>query len=739
MPNKDIYQYEPDQLYDTVQKIDPSLIRDDAREVFTSRLPRLNNLCQEMGFPRYHRDEALMLGYYTCLAHHLHKNNFRKDEVTPYVKHLIGTADNHANLQGRVDLDEQVAAYEHDDIEDLPVTEEELCPIEGLKEHLSILPWELVEEFRRSLHRQVKGVTKVKGLKRFDEKETALTTLFESMIDENEGDFRCPNLKVSDRIHNMATLSGMGADNMDRQMDVSRTTVAVYMPISGILGITKAREELVNHCAAFLNPKLLDAYQKIIQSKRAEFIDPYMHEFMIRFCKNVDSRIGSIANIIAFENPFIKRVKIEPRGLGEMLNHVHLKKPDIPFENITISDLPILEEDPLHEIVVLVDNPSNFAAVMGYLISKFADASRPQIKSQELPFQAGISLKIINPKLGTRLFFRINHTITEARRKRGLDIKYGSEKDREREIKQKIKELLERVRDTRESIQEIATKEFLLPTKTTFTWKGKPIVGIRGETTLDFAGRIHTDVLKGAQSAKRSDIFLEEIEDISLFEVTPDKSAIYVETCLSNNPHIGRDPNQIKLTPGWIYQCKSTTTKNIIRDYFRKKENGELLDEGKKFLNTLSTLYQLDQSQIISLIRHAKPKNNKLSTSSIHKKLGRCDIPILEILSKDEQFAKQNQWIITVDLKDEPRSMATFSEILQKNGQINIVDLGKIIRREGEMATLEFTINYNPNRFSAFEFLKTILKVHYEGYNLSIRPFEEGGHTSVNQLLDRGG
>lgn len=177
-----------------------------------------------------------------------HEKQIRKSGE-PYITHPITVATVLAEL--RVDVDTLIAGVLHDTIEDTGVTHADIA-----------------KHFNEDVAYLVEAVTKLDKLKFRNLKEAQAET-FVKMLFAMADDIRVIIIKLSDRLHNMRTISAMSASGQRR---ISRETLDVYAPIAERMGLKAIQHELEDHAFQALHPnqyKLIhDACKKIAGNRK---------------------------------------------------------------------------------------------------------------------------------------------------------------------------------------------------------------------------------------------------------------------------------------------------------------------------------------------------------------------------------------------------------------------------------------------------------------------------------------
>ena len=156
------------------------------------------------------------------LAREAHKEQRRKSGE-PYIMHPVAVAKIVAE-ELRLGANPIIAAFLHDVVEDTPYT------IENIR-----------ERFGDDVAFLVDVVTKKK--KKSNVKSSSQIDNYKQMLDSLHYDIRALLIKLSDRLHNMRTLSSM---RPDKQMKIAGETDYFYAPLAHRLGLYYIKREMEN-------------------------------------------------------------------------------------------------------------------------------------------------------------------------------------------------------------------------------------------------------------------------------------------------------------------------------------------------------------------------------------------------------------------------------------------------------------------------------------------------------------
>ena len=202
-----------------------------------------------------HRKKVDIITKAFNFAKEAHKG-VRRRSGEPYILHPIAVAQ---IACGEIGLGSTsiCAALLHDVEEDTDYTNEDLCNLFGPK-----------------IANIVEGVTKISG-GIFGDRASLQAETFKKLLLMMSDDIRVILIKISDRLHNMRTLSSMLPS---KQYKIAGETLYIFAPIADRLGLNKIKTELENLSFKYEHP---DDYKAIVQKledspvERDEVIDKF--------------------------------------------------------------------------------------------------------------------------------------------------------------------------------------------------------------------------------------------------------------------------------------------------------------------------------------------------------------------------------------------------------------------------------------------------------------------------------
>ncbi len=141
------------------------------------------------------------------------------------------------------------AALLHDAVEDTAVTLDDVTA-----------------EFGPDVAGIVDGVTKLERVQ-FDSKEAQQAATMRKMLVAMAKDVRVLIIKLSDRLHNMATLAALPAHKQER---IARETIDIYAPLAHRLGMQDMKQQLEDLAFATLHPKRYAEIDHMVSNRTPE-------------------------------------------------------------------------------------------------------------------------------------------------------------------------------------------------------------------------------------------------------------------------------------------------------------------------------------------------------------------------------------------------------------------------------------------------------------------------------------
>ncbi len=521
----------------------------------------------------------------------------------PYIEHPVATALHLAEM--RLDATTLAAALLHDVMEDCGVSYDELS-----------------RKFGPDVAKLVDGVTKLNRLDRsivdpdgtdsgdappdltaHSSSESARTASLRKMLVAMAEDIRVVIIKLSDRLHNMQTLSHLSPD---RQQRIARETLDIYAPLAHRLGMADIKWRLEDAAFRYLMPKEYKATSRLINRKRHE-----REAYAQRVTEELDSAL--------------KRAGVNALVTGRPK---HLMS--------TYSKLKRYEEqgrkfDDIYDLTglrVIVDTVANCYAALGVAHSiwkpvpgQFDDyIANPkdnfyQSLHTAVTCEGGYPVEV---QIRTKEMHRIAEEGVAAHwaYKEGEDV---GQDDRFEQKMSWLKQLLDWQREMsgdEEYLDSVKT-DILRDQVFVSTPKGDVVDLPAGATPLDFAYRIHTELghncVGGVVNGKL----------VALN--TPLKNGDTVEIKKSK---AARGPSLDWLNPGLGYLVTNSAQAKV-RAWFRRQERGANIERGREQLrkDLRRVSVSMPDEAIASLLGYK-------SVDDLAEAVGSGDISIANVIGK---------------------------------------------------------------------------------------------------------
>lgn len=243
-----------------------------------------------------HRRKVELIKKAFNFAKEAHKG-VRRRSGEPYILHPIAVAQ---IACGEIGLGSTsiCAALLHDVEEDTDYTNEDLCNLFGQK-----------------IANIVEGVTKISG-GIFGDRASLQAETFKKLLLMMSDDVRVILIKISDRLHNMRTLSSMLPS---KQYKIASETLYIFAPIADRLGLSKIKTELENLSFKYEHPEEYASVVKQIDDSQIERDD-----IISKFTPAIRERLDQMG-----VNYFIKARVKSPYSIWMKMQTKH-----VPFEEV---------------------------------------------------------------------------------------------------------------------------------------------------------------------------------------------------------------------------------------------------------------------------------------------------------------------------------------------------------------------------------------------------------------------
>lgn len=454
------------------------------------------------------------------LAREAHMEQRRKSGE-PYIMHPVAVAKIVAE-ELRLGANPIIAAFLHDVVEDTPYTVEDIR-----------------ERFGDDVAFLVEVVTKKK--KKSTAAHSSQIDNYKQMLNSLHYDIRALLIKLSDRLHNMRTLSSM---RPDKQMKIAGETDYFYAPLAHRLGLYYIKREMENLSFRYRCPRdyaMIDEELDKVLKERAQGLKSFMFDIE-RLLEN--NEIFMARTEIYSRGPYSAWRKMQARGCD--FNHVEGK----------------------YYIRIIYPNTHDYSEkdmslkIYSILTDRFKEKPGSVVNFIDSPKENGYQsyhVKLLTPQ-GT--WEEVHISSERMIRKSQFGCIAESSETNITNWLEKFKHVLQEMATHGKEVEYMdgVTSSFYNDDIITYTPDGKEIILPKGATALDFAFEIHSELGVHAQYARING------------------QLASVKTLLERGDvvQIGSDEN-VHPTAGWLKHVSTFKAKSHINNYLNKQRKLEFV------------------------------------------------------------------------------------------------------------------------------------------------------------------
>jgi len=533
---------------------------------------KFNEICEKIKKYNPEANFDLINRAFEC-ANNAHKNVLRVSGE-PYIFHPLGVISVLCDLE--MDEPSIAAGLLHDVVEDV-----ESYTIERIK-----------EEFGDEVSSLVDGLTKLTSQDFQTDIDTSIDPKGESYKKRNafsknaanmrkifiamSQDLRVMVIKLADRLHNMLTLDSLSEE---RQKKMARETIQIFAPIAHRLGIYTLKAQLEDLSFKYLYPDEFNDISNKLTHTRED------RKFMLEMC------VEQLQNVLKANN-INAEIQARAKNLWSIRNKMIKEK--VTFEEIY--DLLALR--------VIVDEQPECYTALGVIHELWIPI--PGMFSDYIAKPKSNGYKSLHTKVlaldGDPLEVQIRTHDMHATAEFGVAAHWQyKEKTRKGDVfERKLSWLRQRLFDwqkdaeTSEQFFDSVVSDLFAEQVFIFTPRGDVIDMTAGSTPVDFAYRIHSNVGDHCVGAKVSGKMVPlnyKLKNGDIVEIISRTSA----------------------TPSmdWLNFVKTTTAKNRIKGYFRKKFSDEYENIGRELVDKEIVRLGLERTKVLSSENIAKLVNGQ--------------------------------------------------------------------------------------------------------------------------------
>lgn len=362
---------------------------------------------------------------------------------------------------------------------------------------------------------------------------------FQHILGSVKGDVRVLLLKLSDRLHNMRTLSGL---RPQKQWKIASETQFFFAPLAGRLGLYKVKSELENLAFQFLNPQEYARIDALLEEDKRR-TEQAVNTFMFECLHTVGAQMGGgIGWDIRYRKPYSVWREMQER---------HCDFYRVPFKHyIRVNfDREEVDDELNYSSTWFLTDEDIIFRVYSILSEKYREQTGSFVNYVAQPKANGYSsvhFRLLNPYGGIEEF----HVASDDMR---LQSYYGCILDSEEQWLQRLTEVLNELAEDPESLMPGIHDSLFNEDIVVFTPKCKAITLPKGSTALDFAYGVHSNIGDHARYAR----------------INGRLASIRTELKRGDCVEIGTDENAHPKAD-WLDSVASYKAKKHIRNYLNK-------------------------------------------------------------------------------------------------------------------------------------------------------------------------
>lgn len=363
---------------------------------------------------------------------------------------------------------------------------------------------------------------------------------FQHILGSVKRDVRILLLKLSDRLHNMRTLSGL---RPQKQWKIASETQFFFAPLAGRLGLYNVKSELENLAFRYLNPReyahieqLLDEDRQRTEASVGKFLEECLHL--------VSRELGGcIGWSVRYRKPYSIYREMQER----QCDFYH-----VPFKHyIRVNfDLAQLDGELNHSNVWWLTESEIIFRIYDILTQKYREQTGSLVNYVAQPKANGyrsVHFRLLNPYGGIEEF----HVASDTMREQAL---YGCILDSKEKWLQRLTEVLNELAEDPESLMPGIKDSFYNEDVVVYTPRCKAITLPKGATALDFAYGVHSEIGNHAKYARING------------RLASVKTTLRRGDCVE----IGTD-DEIHPAPDWLDAAVSFKARRHIRGYLEQE------------------------------------------------------------------------------------------------------------------------------------------------------------------------
>lgn len=716
---------------------DTDVMTDFYRNWIVRILDAVDATNEKLGFDEQIDDIRRITTYEALYCASLNKTGRPRGSGEPYMAHPFAVTERQISGHHITTPWTLIGTLNHDNVEKKLVTRErESMLYPAYADQLTQLSRDHV--FREIRKRQWEVVSTLSKLHNAPDDITRETEYFISLAKGVRREPHVGTIKVADCWHNSLTLPGMEKipeKGLRRAREKAHEYSRVHRHFAQLLRLYDSEADITDGVTAYVNPELLADYKSLQKEREQTYVDPIRKEieeqFFTKEGKTREERFHDAIESFSFE-PLRLSMAVKRRRLGTE-----------PLDEVEFSDLRIDKDDPLHDIVIVVQKPEDVERICRRIEKNF-EVFGHGFETEVLGNRRGRLIVARNSKFNCALTFRVNDARSEAHSKRGV-LDYRNTATTQREIARERKKNQEErtpsyiganieamLRQLEYCGQNSRVSDIypqiMFPDTISFFYDDKRYGIDEGATGFDVAARVDPKFLldfRKAEIKRTPDSPPRTVTLAEMWDPIPrNVHIIDVETSgTDSKQHDSRKAGKIAPHPCW-QAAMQPMTKKVLRELLKNLSGRRKRKMGQEYLQRFCELFSLDEDELFENYfapqtygKNSKNKNKRASHKDhFIRDIGAAKIDLMEY--HYPLFREEKDWDLNFEnLTNRPGSLL---QILEPLGNIGIsftaTDLSDM---EGNPATgdLDLKIKLNikirlPEGYhTTYDFMRTMFRL----------------------------
>ena len=510
------------------------------------------------------------------VAAEAHRNQVRKSGE-PYINHPLAVAKIVADL-GLDDIT-IAAALLHDGVEDTQLTLDQVSA-----------------EFGAEVGEIVDGVTKLERVQ-FDSREAQQAATMRKMLVAMAKDVRVLIIKLSDRLHNMATVAALPEAKQER---IARETIDIYAPLAHRLGMQDMKTQLEDLAFAALHPKRFAEIDHMVSTRTPER-DVYLAQVL----EQVRDRLAEL------------RITAEVTGRPKHLWSI--------YEKMVVKGKEFDDIFDLVGIRVRVDTVKDCYAALGSIHATWKPVQgrfKDYIAMPKFNLYQSLHTTVVGPQ-GKTVEVQIRTREMHQRAEFGVAAHWSYKDDGTSSDMPWLSRIIDWEKETSDPSAFMETLKVDLEQDEVyiFTPKGKVITLPAGATAIDFAYSIHTEVGHACIGARVNGRLIPLDTKLS----SGDTIEIFTSKVEGAGP--SRD---------WLKIVATPRAQNKIRQWFSRERREDAIETGRDDLVKALRREGLPVQKILAtnLLAEVATEINYADLDALHAAVGENHVSAKSVASR---------------------------------------------------------------------------------------------------------